>query len=99
MFLQIIKELANQDARRRLGIVFCRSPAVADVEDIARREQGLEEKLSIVAAQRTIAGTRVLRDEIESQRSFLTRKRGIVHAEQTNHLEGDSAHRLERTES
>ena len=92
----VIEQLAHEHARRDGTVVADRAADIAEVENVARGEERFEKEIAIVIARRAIAGTGVLRDQIEGRRAIVARVGGVVHSDQTNDPERHRPHRLER---
>src|SRR6267143_621288 len=90
--LDVVVQFADYHARGKRAVVTHRSPDIAEVKNVARREQRFQKQRAIIRAAVAIAGPAMLRDQIEFRYAIAPRVSGVVHPQQTYDLEWNAAH-------
>ncbi len=88
-----LEQLADQHRGRQHGVVARVAADVAEVQPVARREQGFQQQVAVVEAPRAVAPARFLADQVEAGHRRATRQRAVVQAEQADLAERQAAHR------
>ena len=91
--LQVVQQLRHQHRRRLFAVVGGAVALPADVELVPRRQNGFQKQVAVVLTARTVARSPTQVHQVKVAGGLLPRVVAVVHAQQTNHLEGDRAHR------
>ena len=90
--LDVVVQFAYDHARGKWAVVAHRLPNIADVKNVARRDQRFQKQRTIIHAAVAIPRPAMLRDQIEFRCAIAPRVSHVVHPEQTYDLEWDAAH-------
>ena len=96
---EVFEEFGDEDGRGEVGVIFGGDASVAEVEELASGEDGFEEEIAIIVAERAIASARLGGDEIERRGVIAARESAVIEAEEADDGEGDTAHGFETRES
>ena len=88
----MVAQLAHQHRGGAHAVVRDAAPHPGNVQPLPRREQGLQEEITVVLPPRAVAGPVVLAHEVEVQGLALAGIIAVVHAQQADQAEGDGAH-------
>ena len=94
--VEVVEQLGHQHRRGLLGVVGGAVALPANEQALARRQQGFQKQVAVVLAARAVTGAPAGPHQVKVARRGLARVVAVVHAEQTNRLEGDGAHGHER---
>jgi hypothetical protein len=96
---EVFEEFGDEDGRGEERVIFGGDAGVAEVEELASGEDGFEEEIAIIVAERAVASARLGGDEIEGRGVIAARESAVIEAEEADDGEGDTAHGFEARES
>src|SRR5205823_1410548 len=90
---------AHQHTRRERLVVAQRLPDVTEIENLARGQKRFQKERAIAVANIAISTLRMLRYQIETRWAVVSRISAVIQTKQTDDLERNAAHWLERAKS
>ena len=92
LLVDVIQQFPQQHRGLALAVVADVAPDVAEVEDLPRAQQRLQEQVAVLGPLARIAGPPVLAHPVELGRLLAARKGPVMQSQHTDHLEGQAAH-------